>query len=189
MLVGEGALAFAKAQGLTLEEANYYIVEKRRRQFEKLQGTDRTALDHDVADTTDAGQDTVGAIARDMQGNLAAATSTGGMMNKMIGRVGDSPIIGAGVYADNQTCAISATGHGEEIMRAVLAKRIADYLELRGSDLAEAVEQGMHYFSERIAGQGGVIAIDKHGYCRSSYTTKRMVHGWIENGGESVCRF
>lgn len=189
MLVGKGALAFAKQQGLTLESNEYFIVEKRLRQFQKLQGTTRTEMDHDVEITPDPGHDTVGAVARDSYGNLAAATSTGGMTNKLLGRTGDSPIIGAGVYADNHTCAISATGHGEEIMRVVLAKRIADEIELCGVDLAQAIHNGLRYFVDRVHGRGGVIAVDSNGMCRSRYTTKHMVHGWIEQGGEVRCQF
>jgi beta-aspartyl-peptidase (threonine type) len=189
MLVGDAALALAKLQGLNIENDGYFIVEKRRRQFLALQGTDKSALDHDVNDEQDAGQGTVGAVARDLKGNLAAATSTGGLINKRVGRVGDTPVIGAGVYADNQTCAISATGNGEEIMRVVLAKRIADSLELLHCDLSEALDANMRYFAERVSGQGGVIAIDKQGVCCGRHTTTRMLHGWIENGGERICRF
>lgn len=189
MLAGDGALKFAIEQGLEQQDPGYFIIDKRLEQFKQLQGSERSALDHDVDAVVDEGHDTVGAVARDSHGNLAAATSTGGLINKLAGRVGDSPIVGAGVYADNNTCAISATGYGEQIMRVMLAKHIADRMALCGDTLALAVDRGMQYFAERVHGQGGVIAIDKDGHCCSRYSTQHMVHGWIETGSECVCRF
>jgi beta-aspartyl-peptidase (threonine type) len=106
-----------------------------------------------------------------------------------MGRVGDSPIIGAGVYADNDSCAVSATGFGEEFMRSVISKTIADYIEMKGLDATEATEAGIDYLVRKVQGRGGVIVIDRHGNCAGGFTTKKMIHGWIEHGGETVARF
>ena len=106
-------------------------------------------------------------MARDPQGNLAAATSTGGMVNKRIGRVGDSPIVGAGVYADNETCAASATGFGEDFMRAVFAKTIADFIYMQGMDASAATTAGIDYLTRKLKGRGGAIVIDGAGNCAS----------------------
>ena len=146
-------------------------------------------LDHDDSDTEDQKYGTIGAIARDRDGNLAAATSTGGIVNKRMGRVGDSPIVGAGVYADNESCAVSATGFGEEFMRSVISKTVADFVEMKGLDAASATDAGIDYLVRKVQGRGGLIVIDKDGHCASGFTTKKMIHGWIELGGESVARF
>ena len=148
-------------------------------------------LDHDDTedDTEDQKYGTIGAIARDPQGNLAAATSTGGIVNKRMGRVGDSPIIGAGVYADNETCAVSATGYGEDFMRSVISKTIADFIYMKGMDAEQATAAGIEYLVRKVKGRGGVIVIDSEGNCSSGFTTKKMIHGWIERGGETCCRF
>jgi beta-aspartyl-peptidase (threonine type) len=111
------------------------------------------------------------------------------MTNKMPGRVGDSPIIGAGVYADNRTCAVSATGHGEDFMRTVLAKTMADLIEFKNLNAQQAMQQGIEYLVAKVNGKGGAIMVDHQGQCAGEFTTRHMVHGWIENGGETVCRF
>jgi beta-aspartyl-peptidase (threonine type) len=148
-------------------------------------------LDHDSdeADGEDQKYGTIGAVAMDMDGNLAAATSTGGIVNKRMGRVGDSPIIGSGVFADNETCAVSTTGYGEDFMRTVLAKTISDFMELRGGDAGAAVQYGIDYLRRKVKGRGGVIVVDRFGNCAADFTTKKMIHGWIEKGGESLTRF
>ena len=162
--------------------------------------TDLHAIDVDVMfpqscadEAENAGEEqkygTIGAVARDRQGNLAAATSTGGIVNKRMGRVGDSPIIGAGVYADNETCAVSATGYGEDFMRTVISKTIADAMYFKGGDAHTAVAEGIAYLERKVTGRGGVIVIDRDGRCASGFTTKKMIHGWIEHGGESICTF
>jgi beta-aspartyl-peptidase (threonine type) len=106
-----------------------------------------------------------------------------------MGRVGDSPIIGAGVFADNETCAVSATGFGEDFMRTVLAKTISDAMAMRGGDAAQAVAYGIDYLRRKVDGRGGVIVVDKFGNCASDFTTKKMIHGWIEKGGPSTASF
>ncbi len=148
-------------------------------------------LDHDETeeDSEDQKYGTIGAIARDPLGNLAAATSTGGIVNKRMGRVGDSPIIGAGVYADNETCAVSATGYGEDFMRSVISKTISDFIYMQNMNAEDATQAGIEYLRRKVKGRGGVIVIDNDGNCASGYTTRKMIHGWIEHGGETVVRF
>ena len=191
MLIGEGAMRFAGHCGMAHTPDHYFLTPERVEQLEQARIHHRIMLDHDEAD--DAGEEqkygTVGAVARDPEGNLAAATSTGGIVNKRVGRVGDSPIIGAGVYADNETCAVSATGYGEDFMRTVISKTIADALYFKGGDAHTGVQDGIDYLRRKVSGRGGVIVIDKDGTCASGYTTKKMIHGWIEHGGETVCRF
>jgi len=140
-------------------------------------------------DSEDQKYGTIGAIALEPDGNLAAATSTGGIVNKRMGRVGDSPIVGAGVYADNETCAVSATGFGEDFMRTVISKTISDFIYMKGMDAGQATAAGIKYLTRKVQGRGGVIVIDHDGNCSSGFTTKKMIHGWIEKGGETHCRF
>jgi len=117
------------------------------------------------------------------------ATSSGGILNKHFGRVGDSPLVGAGVYADNETCAVSATGCGEDFMRTVFAKTIADFVFMQGMDASRATAAGIDYLVRKVNGRGGAIVIDSHGNCARGFTTVRMIHGWIEKGAATVCRF
>jgi beta-aspartyl-peptidase (threonine type) len=191
MLIGEGAMRFADHCGITRAPDNYFYTPDRVAQLEKARLLHKVMLDHDETDddSEDQKYGTIGAVARDSNGNLAAATSTGGIVNKRMGRVGDSPIVGAGVYADNETCAVSATGYGEEFMRTVIAKTIADYVDMKGLDAAGATAAGIAYLKRKVSGRGGVIVIDHAGRCASGLTTKKMIHGWIENGGEAVVRF
>ena len=188
LLIGEGALHFAQHCGLKLTPDHYFFTPDRIKQSEEARLRGRIMLDHDnEGDEQKYG--TIGAVARDCKGDLAAATSTGGIVNKRMGRVGDSPIIGAGVYADNATCAVSATGYGEEFMRAVFAKTIADAIDFRQLDAGAGVDFGIDYLRRKVNGRGGVICIDHQGNCASGMTTPKMIHGWIEHGGETVCRF
>jgi len=188
LLIGEGALHFAQHCGLKLTPDHYFFTPDRIKQLEEARLRGRIMLDHDnEGDEQKYG--TIGAVARDRNGNLAAATSTGGIVNKRMGRVGDSPIIGAGVYADNATCAVSATGYGEEFMRAVFAKTIADAIDFRQLDARGGVDFGIDYLRRKVNGRGGVICIDHQGNCASGLTTPKMIHGWIEHGGETICRF
>lgn len=191
MLIGEGALRFAEHCGMKLTPDHYFFTEERIVQLDRARLRHRIMLDHDEdeADGEDQKYGTIGVVARDMEGNLAAATSTGGIVNKRMGRVGDSPIIGAGVYADNASCAVSATGFGEDFMRTVLAKTIADVVEFQAHSATKAVVFGIDYLRRKVNGRGGVIVIDKEGMCASGFTTKKMIHGWIEKGGESIVRF
>lgn len=191
MLIAEGAMRFADHCGMARVPEDYFYTTDRVEQLRQARLQHKIMLDHDDSggDTEDQKYGTIGAIARDPQGNLAAATSTGGIVNKRLGRVGDSPIIGAGVYADNETCAVSATGFGEDFMRAVIAKTISDFIYMQGMDARQATAAGIEYLVRKVQGRGGVIVIDSEGNCSSGFTTKKMIHGWIERGGETSCRF
>jgi beta-aspartyl-peptidase (threonine type) len=191
MLIGDGAMRFAEHCQVPFAPDHYFLTPERIAQLDQARFRHRIMLDHDEADELAEEQKygTIGAVAWDIQGNLAAATSTGGVVNKRVGRVGDTPIVGAGVYADNETCAVSATGFGEDFMRTVIAKTIADVLYFKGGDAAFAAAEGIAYLKRKVSGRGGVIVIDRDGRCASGMTTRKMIHGWIEHGGETHCRF
>jgi beta-aspartyl-peptidase (threonine type) len=127
---------------------------------------------------------TVGAVALDRSGDLAAATSTGGMSNSRYGRIGDSPIIGAGTYADNRTCAVSTTGHGEFFMRAVTAYDLSALMTYRGLDLPQAAETAIHGRLTELGGDGGLIAIDFQGHIALPFNTPGMYRGYFLSGGK-----
>jgi beta-aspartyl-peptidase (threonine type) len=191
MLIAEGAMRFADHCGVERVPEDYFCTADRVEQLHQARLRHKIMLDHDDTeqDSEDQKYGTIGAIARDPDGNLAAATSTGGIVNKRMGRVGDSPIIGAGVFADNETCAVSATGYGEDFMRSVIAKTISDFMYMKGMDARQATDAGIEYLTRKVSGRGGVIVIDRDGSCASGFTTKKMIHGWIERGGETNCRF
>lgn len=175
MLVGTGAMEFAKDIGTPLESEEYFITEKRVQQLAEAKRRHKVVLDH--GDEREKKMGTVGAVARDVHGNLAAATSTGGITNKKYGRVGDSPIVGAGVYAENATCAVSCTGYGEQFIRTALAKTIADLVRYKGYDASRAAKEAMIYLTESVRGLGGVIVIDAKGLGSGAMTTEKMLHG------------
>jgi len=187
MLVGQGAMDFARQHGMPYAVDKYFHVAGQLEQYQRTRKAQQVGLDQD--NLGDQKYGTVGAVAYDKQGNLAAATSTGGVINKHAGRVGDSPIIGAGVYADNASCAVSSSGYGEDFMRTVLAKTIADHIEFSQVDAEQAVSFGIDYLVKKVGGRGGVIVIDRQGNCASGFTTQKMIHGWIEHGGDTHCRF
>ena len=191
MLIAEGAMRFADHCGMERAPENYFYTPDRVEQLRQARLKHKMMLDHDDTeeDSEDQKYGTIGAVARDPLGNLAAATSTGGIVNKRMGRVGDSPIIGAGVYADNETCAISATGYGEDFMRSVISKTISDFIYMKDMNAEEATRAGIEYLNRKVKGRGGVIVIDRDGNCASGFTTKKMIHGWIEHAGETVVRF
>ena len=191
MLIAEGAMRFADHCGMERAPEHYFYTPDRVEQLKQARLKHKIMLDHDdtEADSEDQKYGTIGAIARDPQGDLAAATSTGGIVNKRMGRVGDSPIVGAGVYADNETCAVSATGYGEDFMRSVFCKTISDFMYMQGMDAEQATNAGIDYLKRKVNGRGGVIVIDSNGKCASGFTTKKMIHGWIEHGGKAVARF
>ncbi|MFQ5675112.1 MAG: isoaspartyl peptidase/L-asparaginase family protein, partial [bacterium] len=139
--------------------------------------------DKPTSTVTDGEKGTVGAAALDKSGNLAAGTSTGGMTNKMFGRVGDSPIIGAGTYANNQTCAISGTGHGEYFMRLLVAYDIHALMAYEGKSLEEAAKTVIMKKLGDLGGTGGIIAIDKNGNVATPFNTKGMYRGYVKNDG------
>lgn len=191
MLIGEGAMRFADHCGMEKTLDDYFLTDERVQQLKEAKLKHKIMLDHDESETDSEDQKygTIGAIVRDEKGNLAAATSTGGVVNKRVGRVGDSPLIGAGVYADNETCAVSATGFGEDFMRTVIAKTISDFILMKEMDATSATQAGIEYLSRKVKGRGGVIVIDSQGNCSKGFTTKKMIHGWIEHGGKSNVGF
>ena len=162
-LMGEGALEFAREQKLSLENEEYYFDAYRYEQWEQAQKTNKASLDHSKKENKEHKFGTVGAVALDGAGNLAAATSTGGLTNKKYSRVGDSPIIGAGTYANNNTCAISCTGDGEYFIRAVTAYDVSCLMEYKGCSLEEACRIVVQEKMVKIGGEGGLIAIDRAG--------------------------
>jgi beta-aspartyl-peptidase (threonine type) len=179
LLAGEGAEEFALEQGVALVPGSYFYTERRWQQLEEAQRGDRVA-----ATEEDIGYfGTVGAVARDRNGDLAAATSTGGMTNKRWGRIGDSPIIGAGTYADNATCAVSATGSGEFFIRAVAAHEICARVRLSGVSAAEAARDVIHGRLKEIGGDGGVIVVDSKGVLSLEFNTEGMFRAARDSRG------
>jgi beta-aspartyl-peptidase (threonine type) len=183
LLVSKGAEEFALEEGFTLVDNSYFRTDERRRQLECEQRGERVS-DLIPAPRGIVGQGTVGAVAFDSQGNLAAATSTGGMTNKRQGRVGDSPIIGAGTYAKNGVCAVSATGHGEYFIRAVAAYHIASAVEYRSLSLAQAAHELIHDRLKKLGGAGGIIAIDAQGNIVMDFNTQGMFRGARDSKGQ-----
>ena len=178
LLAGLGAMEFAKKQQIAMEPDNYFFVQHRYDQFKQAVQDNQIILDHTISEHTDEKKfGTVGAVALDMDGNLAAATSTGGMTNKKYGRVGDSPIIGAGTYANNLTCAISCTGHGEFFLRAVVAYDISCLMEYKGFSLAQACNHVVMNKLVKMGGEGGLIAIDSSGQIEMPFNSEGMYRG------------
>ena len=172
LLVGAGAEEFALEEKFTLVPNQYFRTAERLEQLESEQRGERVS---DLVPPPPQG--TVGAVARDADGNLAAATSTGGMTNKRPGRVGDSPIVGAGTYAKNGVCAVSATGHGEYFIRAVAAHHVCAAVEYRGFTLQQAVHEMLHGILAGLGGDGGLIAVDRDGRLVMEFTTQGMFRG------------
>jgi beta-aspartyl-peptidase (threonine type) len=172
LLVGAGAEEFALEENFTLVPNQYFRTAERLEQLESEQRGERVS---DLVPPPPQG--TVGAVARDADGNLAAATSTGGMTNKRPGRVGDSPIVGAGTYAKNGVCAVSATGHGEYFIRAVAAHHVCAAVEYRGLTLQQAVHEMLHGILASLGGDGGLIAVDRDGRLVMEFTTEGMFRG------------
>ncbi len=169
ILCGEGAEQFAKLENITFEDDAYFYTEQRYKQWQEALKEDKVQLDH-----SDKKFGTVGAVALDKYGNLAAATSTGGMTNKKFGRVGDSPIPGAGTYANNNTCAVSCTGHGELFIRSVVGYDISCLIEYKGLSLKDACDLVVYDKLVKIGGEGGLIAIDKHGNIEMPFNSEGM---------------
>ena len=177
LLVGAGAEEFALEEGLALVPNAYFRTEERQAQLE----SERTG--RVISELVPSSQGTVGAVALDAAGDLAAATSTGGMTSKRQGRVGDSPIIGAGTYAKNGVCAVSATGQGEYFIRAVAAHHICAAMEFRGLPLRQAVCELLHQRIRELGGSGGVIAIDRGGRMVTEFSTEGMFRGIRDSSG------
>ncbi|MCO5286920.1 MAG: isoaspartyl peptidase/L-asparaginase [Chitinophagaceae bacterium] len=188
-LTGKGANDFAIKQGVKLEPDEYFFSQYRYDQWRAIRDSDMYQLDHKgdrlVTLMKDKKFGTVGAVACDAQGNLAAATSTGGMTNKRYGRVGDSPIIGCGTYANNKTCAVSCTGHGEIFIKAVAAYDVSALMEYKGLSLQEASEEVVNHKLVKIDGEGGLIAVDAKGNCSLVFNSAGMYRGFRNSVGES----
>ena len=176
MLAGSGAEQFAAEQSIELVDPEYFRTEERWQQLQRIRAGEG---DFGTLDVDDQKLGTVGAVARDAAGHLAAATSTGGMTNKRYGRVGDSPIIGAGTYADDRSCAVSATGHGEYFIRLSVARTICALVEFGGKNLAEAAKQIIDGRLGGLGGDGGIIAIDAGGTIVVEFNTAGMYRGWV----------
>ncbi len=187
MMVGSGAEEFAKCNGIELVDAKYFFTQRRWDELQKAKRAEKSAAEGGkkfiIGDADSHG--TVGAVARDAQGNLAAATSTGGTTNKFPGRVGDSPIIGAGTYANNATCAVSCTGDGEFFIRAAVAHQVSALMEGHGMSLAEAAEHALTD-AQKLGGTGGLIAVDKNGNVALPFNTSGMYRGYLGGDGKFV---
>jgi beta-aspartyl-peptidase (threonine type) len=181
MLMGGGAEQFARDQGIAFEEDDYFYTERRWQQLQKAKSASDQVL---LSETPTNWYSTVGAVALDREGNLAAATSTGGMTNKRWGRVGDSPIVGAGTYADNRSCAVSATGHGEYFIRATVARDICARVQYAGASLAQAADQMIHGQLTEMGGTGGIIAVDTGGNVALTFNTAGMYRASIDASGK-----
>ncbi|MHA1581431.1 MAG: isoaspartyl peptidase/L-asparaginase [Candidatus Baldrarchaeia archaeon] len=176
LLVGEGANKFAEKIGLKTVDPKDLVLEREIERWKQFkEGKISTE------DLFGEPKGTVGAVALDKHGNFAAATSTGGVAGKMVGRVGDTPIVGCGAYADNNYGAVSSTGHGEKIMKIVLAKEVINFIA-QGCSAQEAADKGIKLIWERLKGGAGVIVIDKNGNIGISYNTPRMAYAYVKNG-------
>jgi L-asparaginase / beta-aspartyl-peptidase len=185
-LCGKEAEAFGKTVGISFQDESYFYTEERYKQWQDVKDSDTYQLDH--SDKTETGErkfGTVGAVALDIHGNIAAATSTGGMTNKRFGRIGDSPLIGAGTYANNKTCAISCTGHGEFFIRAVVAYDISCLMEYKGYSLKQACDYVVKDKLVKFGGEGGLIAIDAMGNIELPFNSQGMYRAWSVEGETS----
>lgn len=174
MLAGSNADVFCEQRRIEIVDPKYFLTKIREQQLQNAQQEGHAQNIDSLG--------TVGAVVCDIYGNLAAATSTGGKANKIPGRVGDSPIIGAGTWADNNTCAVSGTGDGEYFIRCTFAHEIVALLEYKNLDLKSACEQALKQVAA-LGGEGGCIAIDKHGNVAMTFNTMGMYRGWVDNQG------
>ncbi len=180
MLSGSGADAFAAASGLQIVEPAYFRVEERWQQMQQLKQAEASKAEEGAPSK----YGTVGAVALDAAGNLAAGTSTGGMLNKKWGRLGDTPIIGAGTYA-NQLCAVSCTGHGEFFIRYTAGRDVAALMEYKGLSVEEATHEVLFNKVTKAGGVGGIIALDAKGNIATPYSTEGMFYASMREGGSS----
>jgi L-asparaginase / beta-aspartyl-peptidase len=184
LLCGAGADEFAAEQKVEEENNDYFFSDFRYKQWQDIRETDEYALDHSTAkETGEKKFGTVGAVACDKDGNIAAATSTGGMTNKKYGRVGDTPLIGCGTYANNKTCAISATGHGELFIKAVAAYDVSCLMEYKGLSLHDAMDIVVNDKLVKINGEGGMIGVDAKGNVAMLFNSEGMYRGMKSSEG------
>jgi beta-aspartyl-peptidase (threonine type) len=188
MLDCAGAEAFAKANGMELVDQKYFFTQERWDALQKMKAAEKqraTGAGKSFIITDQDRHGTVGAVALDRDGNLAAATSTGGTTNKMPGRIGDTPMIGAGTYASNQTCAVSCTGDGEYFIRVAAAHEVSALMQYRGLKLQEAAQTALDTVKQ-LGGTGGLIAIDKNGDVALPFNTNGMYRGYVDENGKFV---
>jgi L-asparaginase / beta-aspartyl-peptidase len=187
-LSGEGARDFALEHGLAMEPDSYFFSQFRFDQWKAMRDSDEYVLDHSHKEMEELMKDkkfgTVGAVACDINGNLAAATSTGGMTNKNYGRIGDTPVIGIGNYANNNTCAISCTGHGELFIRAVAAYDVSALMEYKGMTLEDAMHEVVMLKLKKIGGEGGMIGIDANCNISMTFNSAGMYRGKRDSSGK-----
>ncbi|MDI3322131.1 isoaspartyl peptidase/L-asparaginase family protein [Pinibacter soli] len=186
-LSGKGTTEFAIKQGVKLEADDYFFSQFRYDQWKAIRDSDTYSLDHTHQRLEELMKDrkfgTVGAVACDMHGNIAGATSTGGMTNKKYGRIGDSPVIGAGTYANNKTCAISCTGHGEMFIRSVAAYDVSALMEYKGLSLQEAMDEVVNKKLVSMHGEGGMIGVDAQGNTAMILNSAGMYRGVRDSDG------
>lgn len=191
-LSGKGANDFAIKQNIKLESDEYFFSQFRYDQWKQMKDSDDYSLDHNVQPPGEEVKDkkfgTVGAVACDVNGNIAAATSTGGMTNKKYGRIGDTPIIGAGTYANNKTCAISCTGHGEPFIKAVAAYDVSCLMEYKGMSLTDAMNEVVNKKLILLNGEGGIIGVDASGNFALLFNSEGMYRGAKSSDGSSFVR-
>lgn len=189
-LSGKGANDFAIKQGIKLEPDEYFFSQFRYDQWKAIRDSDNYSLDHTLQSLEELFRDkkfgTVGAVACDAEGNIAAATSTGGMTNKKYGRIGDSPLIGCGTYANNKTCAISCTGHGEPFICAVAAHDVSCLMEYKGISLQEAMDEVVNRKLVQMDGEGGMIGVDAKGNVAMVLNSAGMYRGMHNSDGEHI---
>lgn len=205
LMAGKGADLFAKEQGLEIVDPSYFYTEARYKALQKAKEEEKVELDHtenakkeiqkkpktgfvkeeDLIFTEGKKYGTVGCVALDKFGNLTAGTSTGGMTNKRYGRIGDAPIIGAGTYANNNTCAVSATGHGEFFIRSVVAYDISALMEYKGLSVKDAAEEVVMKKLVERGGEGGLIALDRNGNIAMPFNSEGMYRGYVKADGKS----
>ena len=183
MLAGEGAMDFARSMKVPFEPESYFHDDFRWNQWQEMRGSDGFQLDHSAKKDEKFG--TVGAVALDIKGNIAAATSTGGMTNKKFGRIGDSPIIGAGTYANNKTCAVSCTGSGEFFIRGVVAYDVSCLMEYKGLSLQAACDEVVQRRLMEIGGDGGLVALDAAGNIALVFNTEGMYRACRDSAGRN----
>ena len=187
MMSREGAEEFAKEQGFELVDTKYFFTQRRWDQLEKVlkHTPEKPELSEDEAKNSKFG--TVGAVALDKDGNIAAATSTGGMTNKRYGRIGDSPVIGAGTYAD-KNCGVSATGHGEYFIRAAVTYDICARVKYKRQGIQKSADEVIHDKLVEMGGDGGVIGLDAGANIMASFNTEGMYHGWKTSNGQQAIK-
>lgn len=187
LLYGAGAEAFAREQGMKMVPQSYFYTKRRWDDLQRVKAAERAGgerAERAMLERLDEKHGTVGAVALDVHGNLAAATSTGGLTNKRFGRIGDSPLIGAGTYANNQSCAVSATGTGEYFIRNVVAYDICARMRYQGVTLAKAADDVVMHLLAEQHGDGGIIAVDKDGNIAMPFNTPGMYRGWVGPDGK-----